>query len=542
MEKLNEFFRNFPSKMKAFWDTLNGPKKMAIAAVVLLIVGGSITLLLAQKQIEKGYLYEGLSEADNQQIVAELRKQRVPDFVMDDKGILVPADMIVPLRLKLSQEGLPSQGMIGWEKFDDKDFTRTEFEQNINKLRATQGELARTISSIEGITSTRVHIVLPKKALFQEDDEKPTAAIYIKTRQNATLSPKQIKGITHMVSRSVEGLSPDSITIIDQEGKMLTKIEADDATSKMTAEMTSFRRNLESEMTSKIKSLVGRIVGQDRVDAKVDIDVDFTQEEQTIADIDPDRVVVLSSNTTTQEMAAGGAGTNPTGVPGAKSNVPGEQEELAATSAAGNKSRRGSERLNYEVSKTNRHKILPVGNIRRISVAVIVDGTQQYPADGSAPDFAARNPEEMKKIEELVRSSIGYKEGRDDVKVHNMMFEIAANQAQAIQEKVIEDRKYISTMAIAGAVALALVFFFAFIVRPYFRWLSYDPERKKNEETIEDFKPDLEMSSAQNVQVKEDVPFEKLTPQEQILFLAKNEPQRTTEALRILLSPHASLH
>ncbi len=509
-------------------------------AVIALFIGGSITLLLSQKKVAKDYLYLNMSETDNQEIVAELKKQRFSDFVLDSKGIIVPADQIVPLRLKLAQEGLPSRGMIGWEKFDDKDFTRTEFEQNINKLRAIQGELARTISSIQGINSARVHIVMPKKALFQEDEEKPTAAIYIKTAQNATLTPKQIKGITHMVSRSVEGLPADNITIIDQEGNMLTKIESDDPTSKMTQEMTTYRRNLESEMTNKIKSLVGRIVSQDRVDAKVDIEVDFTQEEQNISDVDPDRVVVLSSNTTTQEMAAGG-GTNPTGVPGAKSNVPGEQEDLAINSSS-NKSKRGSERLNYEVSKTHRHKILPVGNIRRISVAVIVDGTQQYPTDGTAPEFAPRSPEEMKKIEELVRTSIGYKEGRDEVKVHNIMFEIAANQVLAIKEKQHEERKYLSNLAIAGVVALALVFFFAFIVRPYFRWLSYDPERKKSEETIEDFKADLEMSNTQSVQVKEDIPFEKLTPQEQILFLAKNEPARTTEALRMLLSPHASNH
>ncbi|MBC7658784.1 MAG: flagellar M-ring protein FliF [Chitinophagaceae bacterium] len=539
MEKMNEFFRLFSQRMKTTWEALSGAKKIAILAVVALAIGGTATLLLTQKKTDRDYLYLNMSESDNTEIMGELKKQRFEDFVMDSKGILVPVEQIVPLRLKLAQEGLPSRGIIGWEKFDDKDFTRTEFEQNINKLRAIQGELARTIGSIEGITSARVQIVTPKKALFQEDVEKPTAGIYIKTNQNVTLTAKQIKGITHLVSRSVEGLDVDHITIVDQQGNMLTKVESDDPSSKMTSEMLGYRRNIEAEMMSKIKSLVGRIVGQDRVDAKVDIDVDFTQEEQNISDIDPDRVVVLSSNTTTQEMAGGG--TNPTGIPGAKSNIPGEQEDLAVNSIS-NKSKRGSERMNYEVAKTQRHKVLPVGAIRRISVAVIVDGSQQYPADGSAPEFAARSAEEMKKIEELVRSVIGYKEGRDEVKVHNMMFEIAANQAQAIKEKQTEDRKYLSTLAIAGVVALALAFFFAFIVRPYFRWLSYDPERKKKEEIIEDFKPDLEMSSAQNVQVKEDVPFEKLTPQEQILFLAKNEPARTTEALRILLSPHASSH
>ena len=539
MEKMNEFFRLFSQRMKTFWDALNGPKKLGILAAVVLVIGAIAVLLLTQKKADKDYLYLNLSESDNTEVMSELKKQRFDDFVMDSKGILVSVDQIIPLRLKLAQEGLPSRGMIGWEKFDDKDFTRTEFEQNINKLRAIQGELSRTISSIDGIISARVHIVTPKKALFQEDEEKPTAAIYIKTNQNLALTPKQIKGITHLVSRSVEGLDVEHITIIDQEGKMLTKVESEDPASKMTQEMLAYRRNIEAEMMSKIKSLVGRIVGQDRVDAKVDIDVDFTQEEQNISDIDPDRVVVLSSNTTNQEMA--GAGTNPTGIPGAKSNVPGEQEELAVNSSS-NKSKRGSERINYEVAKTQRHKVLPVGNIRRISVAVIVDGSQSYPADGSAAEFAARAPEEMKKIEELVKSSIGFKEGRDEVKVHNIMFEMAANQAQAIKEKQTEDRKYLSTLAVAGVIAMALAFFFAFIVRPYFRWLAYDPERKKKEETIEDFKPDLEMSGAQNGQVKEDIPFEKLTPQEQILFLAKNEPARTTEALRILLSPHASTH
>lgn len=539
MEKITEFFRNMPERFKAFWGSLTGTKKLIAAGVFALVIGAVASLLTVKTKKEQDYLYPNLSEADNTEIITELKKQRVTDFILDDKGILVPIDQIIPLRLKLAQEGLPSRGMIGWEKFDEQDFTRTEFEQNVNKQRAIQGELARTISSIEGITSARVHIVTPKKALFQDDEQETTAAIYIKTMRNVNLSPKQIKGITYIVSRSVEGLRPDKISIIDQEGRMLTKVESDDPTSKLTSEMLGYRNTLETEFAGKIKSLVGRIVGQDRVDAKVDVEVDFTREEQTISDIDPDRVVTLSSNTTNQEMSGGGL--NPTGIPGAKSNVPGEQEELVA-SGSSTKSKRASERVNYEVAKTAKHRILPVGTIRRISAAVIVDGSQVYPLDGSVPEFISRTPEEMKKIEDLVRSAIGFKDGRDDVKVHNMMFELAPMQAQAIKENKDESRKYVSTLVVSSVVALALVFFFAFIVRPYFRWLSYDPERKKKEEIIEDFKPELETGSIQNVQVKEDVPFEKLSPQEQILYLAKHEPGRTTEALRMLLNPHQMQH
>ncbi|MFW7380125.1 MAG: flagellar basal-body MS-ring/collar protein FliF [Oligoflexus sp.] len=535
MEKLTEFFTKFPQQFASFWSTLNTAKKIAIFAAIALLITALASMFLFRAGPEMEYLFTNLTPEDVKDITTELKKQQINNYVVDDRGIKVPAAEVLNLRLKMTQEGLPSHGNIGWEQFDNKDFTRTEFEQNINKLRAVQGELARTISAIQGIISARVHIVAPEKALFREDEKEPTAAIYLKTYRNAELSEKQIRGITHMVSRSVEGLRPEKITIVDHQGRMLTKVESDDPTSRLTEEMLNYKRQVESDLSNRVKSLVGRIVGPDRVEAKIDVEVDFTREEQTISDIDPDRVVVLSSNTTNQEMS--GSGLNPTGIPGAKSNVPGEQEELVANSNQ-TKSTRNSERLNYEIAKTHKHRILPVGNIRRISAAVIVDGVQAYPADGTAPKFEARTETEMAKIDELVRSAIGYREGRDEVKVHNMLFELGPMQVQAIQEKKEESRKYISTLVTSSVIALALVFFFAFVVRPYFRWLSYDPERKKKEATIEDFKPDLEMGGIQNVQVKEDIPFEKLTPQEQILYLAKHEPVRTTEAIRIMLNPH----
>ena len=535
MDKISEYLANLREQLFKFWGTLSTLQKVGAAGVVLLIFGGMTVLVLNQEEREMSYLYENLEQEDIQSIAQALKNQQIKDYVIDDKGILVDAEQVMPLRLKLAQEGLPAHGHIGWEKFDKQDFTKTEFEQNINKLRATQGELSRTIKSINGIIGARVHIVMPEKSLFKEDEQEPTAAVYIKTYRNTSLSQRQIKGITHLVSRSVSGLRPEKVTIVNQDGKMLTKVEVDDPTTKLTNEMLAYRRTIEKELSSKVKALVGRIVGADRVEAKIDVEVDFTREEQTISDIDPDRVVVLSSNTTNQEM--NGNGLNPTGIPGAKSNVPGEQEELTVNSSS-SQSKKNTERLNYEIAKQHRHRVLPVGTIKRISAAVIVDGTQVYPADGSAPDFEARAPEEMKKIEELVKSAIGFKEKRDEVTVHNVLFELAPMQVEALREKKKENRKYISTLVLSSVIALALVFFFAFIVRPYFRWLSYDPERKKKEAIVEEFKPDLEMGGMSNVQVKEDVPVEKLSPQEQILYLAKHEPARTTEAIRILLNPH----
>lgn len=535
MDKFLEFIRRNRDQMGGFWRSLNTPKKIALLGGLVITLVALISFTMLSKKEERDYLYQGLSAADTQAIADELKKMNMNDFNIDAKGISVKSDQVVPLRLKLAQEGLPTHGQIGWEKFDEQDFSRTEFEQKINRLRAIQGELGRTIQQVDGVLSARVHIVSPNKSIFIEDKKEPTAAVYIKTKRGVELDNRQVKGIVHLVSSSVEGLSPEKVTIIDHEGKLLTKVESNDMTSKFTQEMVLYRKNQETQMEEKIRGIVGRIVGPERIEAKVDVELDFTKEEQVISDVDPDRVVVIASNTTNQEMA--GNGLNPTGIPGAKSNVPGEQEELAPNESK-TKSTRASERMNYEVSKKQSRKVLPIGTIQRISASVLVDGSQPYPLDGSPVQFQPRTPEEMKKIEELVRTAIGYKDGRDSVTVHNMLFQLDQLQVQVIDEKKQKNREYLSTLFISGAVAFALVLFFAFVVRPYFRWLSYNPERKQAETTFEELNPTLEMGGIANVQVKEEVPFEKLTPQEQIRYLAEHEPLRTTEALRILLNPH----
>ena len=535
IEKLKDFLSNIPKNALAFWQSVSLTKKILSGAVLATIVSLIVALISQTKDEELSYLYKDLPQEDLNAITDELKKNGNTSFRVDHKGILVKPEQVVPLRLKLAEEGLPTHGQIGWEKFDQQDFTRTEFEQRIHKQRAIQGELARTISGIDGIKSARVHITLPKKSLFVEDQIEPSAAIYIRTKRGAKISEKQINGIVHLVSRSVEGMDPEKVTIIDQNGKMLTKIQTEDPTSKRTQEMLEYRRAREKGLEDKVRRIVSRIVGPERVAVQVDVEVDFTQEEQTINDIDPDKVVVLASNTTNQEMD--GNGLNPTGIPGAKSNVPGEQEDLVVNQSRA-KSKRASERLNYEIAKTQKKRLLAVGQIKRISAAVIVDGSQPYPADGSKPVFEPRTQEEMKKIEDIVKSTIGYQEKRDHVEVQNMLFELSPVQIEAIKENKEENRTYITTLTVSASIAVALVLFFAFIVRPYFRWLSYDPERKAAEKNVEEFKPDLDLGGIQNVQVKEDVPFEKLSPQEQILFLAKNEPERTTEAIRMLLNPH----
>jgi flagellar M-ring protein FliF len=539
MENLKQLLSRFQERLGEFWGKLNNVKRGLVVGVVLLLLAGIVGGVTMRRADPYEYLFQNLTAEDVSQVTAWLKQNNYEGYVSDSHGIKVPPTDVASLRLKLAQEGLPAHGVIGWEKFDTQEFTRTEFEQRINKTRAIQGELSRTIMMIDGITSAKVNVVTPKKSLFLEDAIEPTAAVYIKTKHGFELDKKQIKGIVNLVAKSVEGLKAGNVMIIDGEGKMLTEQESDDPAAKMTKEMTAHKRQVEKQYEENIRAIVGRVVGPDRVEVKVDASIDFTQEQQTISDVDPDRVVPVSKET--QGYSLNGTGLNPTGIPGSKSNVPGEQEEI---SQAGNSTsnKKDSEVVNFEISKKVSQKTLPSAKLIKLSAAVLVDGRQEYPLDGSRPSFEPRTEEEVKQIEDLVRSAVGFDDKRGDiVTVRNMMFQLDPVQIESIKEEKKETREYITTLAVAGAIALSLVLFFAFIVRPYFRWLAYDPTRKQEQQVVEDFKPDLELGTLQNVQIKEDVPFEKLSPQEQVLYLAKNEPKRTTEALRLLLNPHHSI-
>ncbi len=535
MNNFMTFLKKFGGQASAFWQSLSMARKLTLAGVMTLVFVAIGSLMFMKSETPHEYIFTDVSTEDTQAILNEFRRLNITDYEVDSKGIKVPTPRAAELRMQLAQEGLPSHGVVGWEKFDSQDFTRTEFEQNIHRLRAIQGEISRTITAIEGISSARVHIVTPKQSLFVEEQKEPTAAIYIRTKRGAKLNERQIKGIQHLVCRSVEGLKPNNVTIIDQEGQMLTKVESEDFASKMTKEMQTYKQSVERDLEAKIRSLVGRIAGSERVEAKVDVAVDFTQEEQTISEVDPEKVAVVSKNTQGSSME--GSGLNPTGIPGSKSNVPGEQENVQQTGSK-SQNKQDSELINYDVSKTIAKKTLPVGNIKRISAAVLVDGRQEFPLDGAKPVFEPRTADEMKQIEDIVRKAIGYQQGRDEVTVTNMMFQMDPVQAQAINEVKKENRDYISTLALSSAAAFGLVMFFLFIVRPYFRWLSYDPERRSEQTLAEEYRPELDVGTGGSIQVKEDVPFEKLTPKEQIMYLAKNEPKRTTEAIRMLLNPH----
>jgi flagellar M-ring protein FliF len=401
----------------------------------------------------------------------------------------------------------------------------------VNKLRAVQGEIARTINKLDPVASSRVHIVMPDTAIFKEDRKATTASIFLKLKQGKTLSPAQIQGVLHLTARAVEGLDTSNIAIVDQNGAMLTRADQDDGgIDRVTSAQREFGRRVEKEMETKISEILSRVVGHDKVVAKVQAEIEFKKVETTIQDVDPERSAVVSSQR--NEQSSSGSGLNPTGVPGAKSNLPGEKEDTSSGSS-GMQNKQSNETLNFEVKKTLSKIVEPVGTIKKTSTAVLVDGKM---VDGK---YAQRSPEELSMINKLVKNAIGYQEGRDSITVENAQFELdefaLAEQASLTQRKT----SLIQTGIIATVSIAAMIFLYFALLKPYFKWLTFDPEKRSAEEfAVMDYELERTGSSAKRVQIQEEVPFEKLSSKDQIMYLAKNDPKKTAEALKQLLSPN----
>jgi flagellar M-ring protein FliF len=426
---------------------------------------------------------------------------------------------------------LPSNGVsVGWEKFDDRSFGMTDFDQRISKLRAVQGELSRSINKLDPVESSRVHIVMPDPSLFAQDKKPATASIMLRMKPGKQLSQKQVQGILHLVARAVEGLEPQNIAIVDELGNMLTKPEEEDGgLDRVTSAQREYQRRIEREMETSIREILGRVVGHNKVVAKVQADVEYKKIETTVQDVDPERTVVLGSQK--NEQSSQGQGLNPTGVPGAKSNLPGEKDDSAGGGSSSS-NKQVMETLNFDVKRTVSKIIEPVGSIKKISTAVLVDGKL---VDGK---YVARTPEEIAMITKLVKNAIGFQDNRDTITVENAPFELdelaVAEQASLTARKT----SLIQTGIIATVSVLAMIFLYFALLRPYFRWLTFDPDKRSDELlNIADYELERSGSAAKRVQVQEEVPFEKLSHKEQILYLARNDPKKTTEALRQLLSP-----
>ncbi len=458
--------------MPEFFKGIGAARIGAMAGVAAALTGFFLYVFGLIAEPQKAILFSGLEARDASAVVAKLDALSVPYEQKGDGGtILIPADQVTKIRMQLATDGLPSAG-VGYEIFDKSDtFGTTAFVQNVNRLRALEGELARTIRSLDSIVSARVHLVIPDRQIFARDNQPPSASVVVKAR--ARLSRGQVSAVQHLVAAAVAGLTPNNVALIDDKGELLAggNGDGDNASGAVQEERIS---GFEDRLRQRVENIVSSIVGPGHARVQVAADMDFNRVTETAETFDPDSKVVRSSQTVQQDSAskdnrAAAAVSVGTAIPGqAAPPAP------AADNASVSNNTRNEETINYEISKTTKTQTLDAGQVKKLSVAVVVDGTYT-PAANGARNYAPRSGDDMTKITALVRSAIGFDEKRgDQLQVTNMRFADIDTGAEspAAPAMLGLDSSALFKLAQILILSITALLVFLLVVRPMIRRLT----------------------------------------------------------------------
>ncbi len=450
----------------AFFNRLGLARVAAMAVIAVLMLGFFAFLIMRASAPSLAPLYSGLSLEDSSAIVSELQSQNVAyELRGDGDTILVPRDQITSIRMSLAQEGLPTRGQVGYEIFDQQStLGATSFVQNINNVRALEGELARTISSLARIKSARVHLVLPERALFSREQKDPTASIVLSVR--GELSAGEIRAIQHLAASAIQGLTPMRVSVVDDTGRLLASGAGNGENDLLASEGQERTLSIENRLRGRVEDLLANIVGSGRARVQVSAELDMNQLSKTSETFDPNGQVVRSTQMRDLANSAKGGDTGQVSV---SNELPGASTASGSGPGTSEDSTTTEETTNYEISKVTQTELTQAGGIRRLSIAVVVDGTYVADASGTAT-YTPRSPAEIEQITALVKSAVGFDEARgDQVQVANLQFadrpDLAAQGSSepALFDFTRDDLIKGAEMAVTLLISLALVFF---VLRP----------------------------------------------------------------------------
>jgi len=421
MATVNEYW----SQAKALLNKFSLGQKVSLAALGIgLIIGFAVLLSVASKP-RYAVLFSNLSAKDAGRIVDELKVNKI-EYKVEAGGtmVLVPEEMVYEQRMKFANLGIPQEGVVGYEIFDQTKLGMTDFVQKLNYHRALEGELSRTLTGIEEIAQARVHIVIPKPALFEEDKKPTTASVVLRMRGSASLSKEQVQGIANLVAASVEGLTTENIAILDSRGNILsTDLHKEEGIALSSAQY-EVRRQVEKYLEDKAQSILVGALGSGKTIVRVTADLNFNRMEKTVHTFDPEGQVVRSEEVASKASTAGSQ--NP---PSSTTNSRQDDESTVT---------------NYEISNTLEHVINSIGNIERLSVAVLIDGQYRI-IEGEkgvkSREYIERPPEELAKLTAIVKNAIGFNAARgDQISVSSMPFDYS--QAEEIQAEFAKAEQY----------------------------------------------------------------------------------------------------
>lgn len=468
--------KNFLQLVKA-WPM---PRKLAVGAVLAVTIGLFAVLIIQARVADQQLLYANLSETDAASVVNWLKTQRIPYTLKNDgRNIWVPADRLYETRLDLAANGLPSGGSVGFEVFDNQSFALTDYVQKVNYTRALQGELARTISSLEPVESTRVHLAIPEKRLFKEQQKMATASVIVTLAQGRSLSGEQVKGIVHLVAGSIPDLEPENVKVIDSKGVVLESAEPADKDKLLSVDMLAYQQEVEHRMEMRAQDLLDKTMGTDKAMVRVTATIDFSKVEKTEELFDPEEPVIRS-----EQLSEENSGTTATGgVPGVESNLQGNTQSAGAAATPANSSTRTT---NYEISKTVSRIVNPIGTVKSLSVSVLV-------ADKAAKDDKGnevqtpRTAEELASIENMISAALGLVQQRgDQINVISMPF-IDAPQGPPEESGLATGSlyQYLPFVKI-GLVSLGALMLYFLLIRPVIKTMRGEvTEHYKTVEELE---------------------------------------------------------
>ena len=462
----------------------------ALAFAIALVVG----VILWSRQPDYAVLFSNLAEKDGGAVVASLQQQNVP-YKFSDNGnaILVPTNQVHDLRLRMAAQGIPKGGLVGFELMENQKLGVSQFHEQVNFQRALEGELSRTISAISSVAGARVHLAIPKQTGFLRDEQKPTASVMVNLHTGRALDPTQLAGIVHLIASSVPQLTNDNVSVIDQNGNLLTKKPDPLRNASLDASQIIYTRELEEGFIERVNAILTPLFGKGNFRAQVSADVDFNVTEQTAETYrpnpSPEQAIRSQQSSESQTRDQG-----PQGVPGALTNQPpvpatapvttppvagaagpGQQPPLTTSKNA---------TINYEVDKTVQHTRKALGQVRRLSVAVAVNQREEKDKSGALKPVPL-DEEERQRIEKLVGDAVGYnKERGDTISVASSPF-VASTEPETPLWKDPENQALIKELIKYLVIAAVIAFVVFGVIRPLLKQVMPQPEPKEEEAAAE---------------------------------------------------------
>ena len=393
---------NSLTQVTNIFNKLSLQQKLVLGGTVGVTVAMLITLLFFLNQPDYVPLYTNLAQDDAAKVVDQLNAQKIP-YVIDDNGkvIKVPKDKVYEERLSLASKGIPSSGVVGYEIFDKSTMGMSEFMEKLNYQRALEGELAKTIMEIDGVQGARVHIVIPHKSVFKDEQKLPTAAVVLKLRSGYYLSRNNIAAILNLVSSSVEGLQPGKVTLIDTEGKLLSREEDSDPLAVSSSKQYEIKKSVENYLAQKAQSMLDNVLGYGNSMIEVNADLNFDQVQRTMETYDPNSQVAISEQTIKSTNNG--------------KNLSDSTAQLSQNNIT-----------NYDINKTIEKVIQGSGNIQRLSVAAVINDVPKEVKQGDKTKtvYAPRSTDQMNKLQEIIKNAVGVDPSRkDQFSIVNIPFE-----------------------------------------------------------------------------------------------------------------------